>query len=78
MSKSRYWETVIYANLQKSLKIWREYGFGEKYPKMIKIDVDGIEHLILAGALETLKNPILLGIEILMFWLEKKPVVKLF
>lgn len=28
--------TVIYANLQKSLKIWREIGFGEKYPKMIK------------------------------------------
>ena len=27
-------------------------------PKMIKIDVDGIEHLILLGAKETLKNPI--------------------
>ena len=27
------------------------------YPNLIKIDVDGIEHLILAGAIETLKNP---------------------
>lgn len=27
-------------------------------PAMIKIDVDGIEHLILAGAKETLRNPI--------------------
>jgi len=27
-----------------------------EFPKMIKIDVDGIEHLILAGAKETLKN----------------------
>ena len=27
------------------------------YPNLIKIDVDGIEHLILAGATETLKHP---------------------
>jgi FkbM family methyltransferase len=27
------------------------------YPNLIKIDVDGIEHLILAGAIETLKHP---------------------
>ena len=30
----------------------------QEVPKMIKIDVDGIEHLILFGAKETLKNPI--------------------
>ena len=29
----------------------------EDYPSLIKIDVDGIEHLILAGAMEVLKNP---------------------
>tara|TARA_B110000238_G_C16019667_1_gene392626 strand:+ start:14 stop:886 length:873 start_codon:yes stop_codon:yes gene_type:complete len=29
----------------------------QEVPKMIKIDVDGIEHLILLGAKETLKNP---------------------
>lgn len=27
------------------------------YPGLIKLDVDGIEHLILSGAIETLKNP---------------------
>ena len=27
------------------------------FPNLIKIDVDGIEHLILAGAVETLKHP---------------------
>ena len=27
------------------------------YPNLIKIDVDGIEHLILSGAIETLKHP---------------------
>ena len=26
-------------------------------PSLVKIDVDGIEHLILAGAIETLKHP---------------------
>ena len=26
-------------------------------PSLIKIDVDGIEHLVLAGAIETLKHP---------------------
>lgn len=30
----------------------------KEHPSMIKIDVDGIEHLILRGALETIKNPI--------------------
>ena len=30
----------------------------QEVPKMIKIDVDGIEHLILFGAKETLKKPI--------------------
>ena len=29
------------------------------YPSMIKIDVDGIEHLVLAGAQQTLSNPTL-------------------
>jgi FkbM family methyltransferase len=27
------------------------------YPNLVKIDVDGIEHLILAGAVQTLKHP---------------------
>jgi len=31
-------------------------GFLKEYPSLIKIDVDGIEHLILKGAKKTLKN----------------------
>ncbi|MGE3974369.1 MAG: FkbM family methyltransferase [Bdellovibrionales bacterium] len=53
--------------LQKSLE-YKTLGFSLDYlisqkivpelPAMIKVDVDGIEHLILAGAVETLKSPI--------------------
>ena len=33
-----------------------EKGFLKEFPSLIKIDVDGIEHLILKGAKKTLKN----------------------
>ena len=46
----------------KTLGLTLDFLLAEKIlpevPKMIKIDVDGIEHLILLGAKETLKNPI--------------------
>ena len=41
-----------------SLDFLLEHGLLPEIPTMIKIDVDGIEHLILAGAKETLRNPI--------------------
>jgi len=34
-----------------------KFGMLTEYPKLIKIDVDGIEPLILNGAINTLKNP---------------------
>jgi len=46
----------------KTLGLTLDFLLAEKIltevPKLIKIDVDGIEHLILLGAKETLKNPI--------------------
>jgi FkbM family methyltransferase len=61
---------VDYGNDGKKLEVALSYqclGFTLDYlvsqkiiphePNIIKIDVDGIEHLILAGAVETLRNP---------------------
>ena len=41
-----------------SLDSMLETGLVKEIPKLIKIDVDGIEHLILEGAKKTLANPI--------------------
>ena len=51
-------KSLSYQTLGFSLDFLIQNNILTEYPKMIKIDVDGIEHLILAGALETLKNPI--------------------
>ena len=51
-------KAISYQTLGFSLDFLIQNNILTEYPKMIKIDVDGIEHLILAGALETLKNPI--------------------
>jgi FkbM family methyltransferase len=47
-----------YQTLGFSLDFLLSSGLLAEYPSMIKIDVDGIEHLILRGAQETLSNPI--------------------
>jgi FkbM family methyltransferase len=49
-------KSLSYQTLGFSLDYLLSNGILPEYPKMIKIDVDGIEHLILAGAIETLKN----------------------
>lgn len=46
-----------YQTLGFSLDFLFESGVLEEYPEMVKIDVDGIEHLILRGALKTISNP---------------------
>jgi FkbM family methyltransferase len=46
-----------YQTLGLSLDFLFECGVLAEYPAMIKIDVDGIEHLILRGAIKTISNP---------------------
>jgi FkbM family methyltransferase len=45
-----------YQTLGLSLDFLFECGVLAEYPEMIKIDVDGIEHLILRGAVKTISN----------------------
>jgi FkbM family methyltransferase len=47
-----------YQTLGFSLDFLLASGVVDEHPKMIKIDVDGIEHLILRGAIKTISNPI--------------------
>jgi FkbM family methyltransferase len=47
-----------YETLGFSLDFLFECGVLSEYPEMIKIDVDGIEHLILRGAVKTISNPL--------------------
>jgi FkbM family methyltransferase len=51
-----------YMTMGFSLDFLREVGAIQHPPTLIKIDVDGIEHLILRGAIETLKSPTLKSI----------------
>jgi FkbM family methyltransferase len=46
-----------YQTLGFSLDFLFECGVLDEYPEMVKIDVDGIEHLILRGAIKTISNP---------------------
>ena len=48
---------IEYNVLGFSLDDLIDYGIIEELPALIKIDVDGIEHLILRGAKKVLKNP---------------------
>jgi FkbM family methyltransferase len=50
-------KSLSYQTLGLSLDFLLRNKIITDYPNLIKIDVDGIEHLILAGAVETLKNP---------------------
>jgi FkbM family methyltransferase len=50
-------KVLSYQTMGLSLDFLMQHKILPEYPKMIKIDVDGIEHLILAGAMETLKHP---------------------
>ena len=50
-------KTLSYQTLGLSLDFLLRNKIISDYPNLIKIDVDGIEHLILAGAAETLKHP---------------------
>jgi FkbM family methyltransferase len=50
-------ENLSYSLLGFSLDFLVEVGLIPGNPSMIKIDVDGIEHLILKGAIKTLRNP---------------------
>ena len=50
-------KTMSYQTLGFSLDFLLQNNILSECPKMIKIDVDGIEHLILAGATQTLRNP---------------------
>ena len=50
-------ENLSYSLLGFSLDFLVEVGLIPGNPSLIKIDVDGIEHLILRGAIKTLKNP---------------------
>ena len=47
-----------YKTLGYTLDFLFEHEILTELPAMIKVDVDGIEHLILSGAKETLRNPI--------------------
>ncbi len=50
-------KSLSYKTLGLSLDFLLGHGILPEPPSLIKIDVDGIEHLILAGAVETLRNP---------------------
>ncbi len=50
-------KTFSYKTLGLSLDFLMANNILPELPSMIKMDVDGIEHLILEGAKETLKNP---------------------
>jgi FkbM family methyltransferase len=50
-------KSLSYQTLGLSLDFLLQNKIISDYPNLIKIDVDGIEHLILAGAVETLKHP---------------------
>ena len=50
-------KSLTYQTLGLSIDFLLRNKIITDYPNLIKIDVDGIEHLILAGALETLKHP---------------------
>ena len=50
-------KSLIYQTLGLSLDFLIANNIIVERPSLIKIDVDGIEHLILAGAIETLKHP---------------------
>ncbi len=50
-------ENLSYSLLGFSLDFLVEVGLIPGNPSLIKIDVDGIEHLILKGAIKTLRNP---------------------
>ena len=50
-------KSLIYQTLGFSLDFLISNNIIAERPSLIKIDVDGIEHLILAGAIETLKHP---------------------
>jgi len=52
LSKVSSYQTVGF-----SLDFLFDCGVLIEYPEMIKIDVDGIEHLILRGAVKTISNP---------------------
>lgn len=51
-------KTFSYKTLGLSLDFLVSNKLLPQIPELIKIDVDGIEHLILQGSLETLKNPL--------------------
>ena len=50
-------KSLSYQTLGLSLDFLLHNKIISDYPSLIKIDVDGIEHLILAGAVKTLKHP---------------------
>ena len=50
-------KNLIYQTLGLSLDFLITNNIITERPSLIKVDVDGIEHLILAGAIETLKHP---------------------
>ena len=50
-------KSLSYSTLGLSLDFLLLNNIISEYPSLIKMDVDGIEHLILAGAIETLKHP---------------------
>jgi FkbM family methyltransferase len=50
-------KNLTYQTLGLSLDFLITNNIITERPSLIKIDVDGIEHLILAGAIETLKHP---------------------
>jgi len=69
---------LTYQTLGFTLDELFHIGALKDYPTLIKIDVDGIEHLILSGAVNTLKNPICRSvlIEVLDAFTEQASVVK--
>ncbi len=50
-------DTLSYKTLGLPLDFLMEKSLLSEYPEMIKIDVDGIEHLVLEGSIKTISNP---------------------